>query len=264
MRVLYKGLIGEDVSAWQTFLRGRNKSSKIFVNGIFDEFTKLETETFQSTPPNKLGAADGVVGNETYAKALKLGFGVLTDSREDENSVNWPQKPADAKQLLEAERVKIFGQFSYIAAPTAQNPEAIKITDNWPAKNILSIEIPQLKTVKYAPKNATVSFHRLGAEQLKSAFNEIEKSGLSNKVLTYGGTWVPRFIRGSTTKLSNHALGTAIDINVQWNALGTKGALKDETGSVRELVMIFYKHGFYWGNWFTRTDPMHFELFKVL
>ena len=263
MRVLYKGLIGEDVSSWQTFLRGVNKTSKIFVNGIFDEFTKIETENFQTKLPNKL-AADGVVGNQTYAKALKMGFGALTDERTDENSITWPTKPANAKQLTDVERTRIFGQFSYIAAPTSQNAEAIKITDNWPTKNIVSVKLPQLVNVKGAPKNLSVSFHKLGAEQLKAAFIEIEKAGLLNKVLTHGGTWVPRFIRGSTTKLSNHALGTAIDINVEWNALGTHGALKDEVGSVRELVMIFYKNGFYWGNWFARQDPMHFELFKVL
>jgi hypothetical protein len=74
---------------------------------------------------------------------------------------------------------------------------------------------------------------------------------------------VPRFIRGSHSVLSNHAYGTAFDINAPWNALGVRPALVGKPGSVRELVPLAAEHGFAWGGHFrTRPDGMHFELVR--
>jgi hypothetical protein len=70
-------------------------------------------------------------------------------------------------------------------------------------------------------------------------------------------------VRGSKTVLSNHAFGTAFDINVNWNRLGTIPALVGQKGSVRELVQIANNNGFYWGGHFTRKDGMHFEIAKI-
>lgn len=260
--MLYKGLTGPDVSSWQNFLRGRNKTSKILANGTFDDFTVEETSTFQKTPPTPLDG-DGEVGPLTYAKALKLGFNPLADDREDESGPGWPKRPAGIVQLSDSGRAAIFGTFKYEAAPTADNPEAIKILDDWAKNNIVSVPLPQLKGVKGAPKSGAVQFHRLGADQLQQAFKALETRGLIKHVLTWNGSWVPRFIRGSNTKLSNHSFGTAFDLNVEWNKLGTQGALKGQTGSVREIVLTMAEFGFYWGGWYGgRVDAMHFEVFK--
>lgn len=75
---------------------------------------------------------------------------------------------------------------------------------------------------------------------------------------------MPRFVRGSRTTLSNHSWGTAFDINYAWNCLGALPALRGEKGSVRELVPIAHRHGFYWGGHFSRRDGMHFEVARVL
>jgi hypothetical protein len=84
-------------------------------------------------------------------------------------------------------------------------------------------------------------------------------------VLTFGGSFVPRFIRGSRTVLSNHAFGSAFDINVAWNLLGNTPALVGQKGSVRPLVSIANEYGFYWGGHFnSRRDGMHFEVAKIL
>lgn len=91
----------------------------------------------------------------------------------------------------------------------------------------------------------------------------IDDAGLGDRVLSFAGSWVPRFVRGSTTNLSNHAYGSAIDINVPWNQLSTVPALKGKRGSVRELVPIANECGLYWGGHFNRADGMHFELARV-
>lgn len=55
-----------------------------------------------------------------------------------------------------------------------------------------------------------------------------------------GRIWgfAPRFVRGGRPVLSNHAWGRAFDVNYQWNRLATVPALRNEKGSVRDLVPI--------------------------
>jgi hypothetical protein len=264
MRVLRKGLTGPDVFEWQNFLRGQSKTSRIIANSIFDDFTFTETSAFQESSPRKI-TGDGVVGPQTLAKAMKLGYNPLGDDSDSEFSSAWPKKPAGVTRLDDDDRKRLFGSFKFEAAPTPENPEAIRILDDWAKKNIISVLIPQLKGIKGASKSGTVQFHKLAAPQLQSAFKALEERDQLKHLKTWGGTWVPRFIRGSTTKLSNHSLGSAFDCNVEWNRLGTQGALKGQEGSVREMVLTLTEFGLTWGGWFKgRLDAMHFEIFKIL
>jgi hypothetical protein len=104
----------------------------------------------------------------------------------------------------------------------------------------------------------------LAQKQLVNLFNDWEKAGLMDRVLTYGGSYVPRFVRGRPGVLSNHAFGSAFDINVAWNGLSRVPALVGEKGCVRELVKLANKNGFYWGGHFSRLDGMHFEVAKII
>jgi len=64
--------------------------------------------------------------------------------------------------------------------------------------------------------------------------------------------------------LSNHAFGSAFDINASFNALGVEPARVGDRGCVRELVTIANDHGFYWGGHFAkRPDGMHFEVANI-
>jgi hypothetical protein len=265
MRTLYLGLTGDDVIAWQHFLLGTNPHNNIIADGTFSQDTKDATKQFQSSVGFLGEDVDGVVGPATFGKAFSLGFNPLIDDRIDKNGPNWPPRPGP--NLNFQDRVKLFGQFSYVAAPIPNNPEAIKIIDNWPANNIISVQVPQLSkfNVIGRPTGDKVICHKLIAPQLVSLFNAWEADGLMPLVLTFGGSWVPRFIRGSRTSLSNHAWGTAFDINVQWNMLGAQPALKGQKGSTRELVLSAYEHGFSWGGHFQgRPDGMHFEVSRII
>ena len=265
MRTLYLGLSGDDVSAWQNFLLGINPAAHITADGVFDQTTKDETETFQSKNGLIGVDKDGVVGRKTLAIALSIGFDPLSDDRKEEEGPNWPPSPGHNLSLQE--RIKLFGQFSYVASGNPSNPEAITITDNWAKNNITSVVIPQFSKFNVVGRPAADKMfcHKLIAKQTVSLFSDWEAAGLMPLVLTYGGSWVPRFIRGSRTVLSNHAWATAFDINVQWNMLGVQPALKGKKGSVRELVSIANKNGWYWGGHFpNRPDGMHFEIFKII
>ena len=252
------GLVGEDVVAWQNFLRGISPRSVVVASGTFDATTKLWTQTFQRASNI---SADGTVGPMTLSKALALGFNPLLDLRLDRNGSNWPQKPTVAIQMNPNERAAIFGTFAYVPAPMKNNPEAINITDGWVSENITTVHIPQLEKLNASQ----VQFHKLVVPQVQKLFLAWESVDLTNKILTWGGSWVPRYVRGSRTYLSNHSWGTAFDINVQWNMLGIQPALADQHGSVRELVDIAYEHGMFWGGHYpSRPDGMHFECYKLI
>ena len=252
--MLKRGSTGDEVTRWQTFLRGLDIYSDVVVSGFFDEITEKETKAFQAS---KGLQADGIVGPATLAIAAKVNY----DTQDDPN---WPQNPG-IKNLSFIERQKLFGYFSYVPAPTPGNPEAIRITDGWDKNNITTIVVPQLRNVPGSLKSGSIQVKGKIANQTAALFYAWESAGLMGNVLSWGGSWVPRFIRGSRTSLSNHAWGTAFDINAQWNGLGVKPAATGSKGSVRELVDIAVQHGFYWGGWFPgRPDGMHFEVYKII
>jgi hypothetical protein len=95
--------------------------------------------------------------------------------------------------------------------------------------------------------------------QLRAALEEIIGDGLAHDIHPgqYGGCFVPRFIAGTTT-LSNHAFGLAFDLNVPENQRGTVGQMN------RAVVAVFEKWGFTWGGTWHYTDPMHFELNRIV
>lgn len=158
------------------------------------------------------------------------------------------------------QRAAMFGAFEYERAPTADNPERIRILGNWVRENIVPVPLPQLRRVT-GGDHSSIQFHRLAQQQLISLWQDWEAAGLLERILTYHGSFAPRFIRGSTTRLSNHAYGSAFDINARWNPLKRIPPALGEEGCVRELVPIANRHGFYWGGHYnSRPDGMHFEV----
>jgi len=257
VKLLRRGQRGTLVRKWQTFLRGQGFA--VTVTGVFDAATEKGTRAFQAE--HKL-TVDGIVGNESFGKAMSLGF-ELVDFTGERNS-GWPREPKFPPLTSTTERQSVFGRFRYVADPQPGNMEGIRILDNWEARNIVRVKIPQLVGVTGASRSGNVSFHRLAAEQLAGLWGAWEDAGLLDRVLTYAGSYNPRFIRGSRTTLSNHAFGTAFDINAAWNRLGTEPAWPGEQGCLFELVPIAHKWGFYWGGHFRRRDGMHFEVAKLI
>jgi hypothetical protein len=253
MKVLKVGSTGNDVKLWQTFLLGHGFYNGV-VNGVFDEATKDASMAFQLA---KGLHPDGKVGDKTVGAAMLMGFSVLTDDGTDKTSANFPAKPSFDPLVSNAAREQVFGKFAFRPNPLPGNKENIEVTDNWAKQNIIKVDIPQLTAIKGSP---TTFFHKLAAAQYKKLWSDWEKAGLLHNVLTWGGSYVPRFIRGSRTVLSNHAFGSAFDINMAFNGLGALPALVGQKGSVRELVKLANDNGFYWGGHFKRLDGMHFEV----
>jgi len=118
----------------------------------------------------------------------------------------------------------------------------------WVAANIVTDTVPLL---------GTVSCHRTMMPQLKGALAQVVREGLGKYVYQTAGCYYPRFI-ANTTRLSNHAFGMAIDINSRENQRGTVGQMHPD------VVRIFEQWGFAWGGRWSWTDPMHFELARIV
>ena len=256
MKALKIGSVGDYVTKWQNFLRGQGYS--IDATGYFDEETHIATMSFQTK--HKL-YVDGIVGNNTYGKAAQIGF-QLIDSDDDINDA-FPNRPSFPPIVGNEQRQAIFGPLECVPAPTSKNKEAIRITNNFEQLNI--IKLPIKTSNPKIPK--AITFHKKVAHQLTGFFEEVESLGLSGKIITFDGSYSPRYIRGKATEriLSNHAFGTAFDINAKWNALGSNPATADQIGCLYDIVPIANKWGFYWGGHFkSRLDGMHFEIAKLL
>lgn len=260
MQILRVGSRGVQVRHWQAFLVGQGQDPG-GLDGIFGPGTEQATKAFQ----REAGLdQDGIVGNTTFGAAGLRGFELTTGPADEQDSPEWPPLPAARPLVGNAARAQVFGTFAYVAAPLSDNKENIRITDGWPAQNIVDVSIPQLAGVSGAPASLKVRFHRLAEGQLRNVWKAWDDAGLLSRVKTWHGSFVPRFVRGSTSTLSNHAYGSAFDINMKWNGLGQQPALVGEEGCVRELVEIANDHGFYWGGHFrNRRDGMHFEVAEL-
>jgi len=119
---------------------------------------------------------------------------------------------------------------------------------SWVSENIRTEEVPLL---------GRMTCHEVMLPQLRAALREVAARGLGPKVYQTAGCYYPRFIAG-TTQLSLHSFGIAIDINSLENGRGTVGQMD------RTVVDIFKKWGFAWGGDWGYTDPMHFEMNRLV
>lgn len=94
---------------------------------------------------------------------------------------------------------------------------------------------------------------------LQTVFDNIKRADpdLYARINTSGSLCV-RFIRGSTTAVSNHSFGTAVDLNVD-GVLDTLGDGRTQLG-LTIMADFFNAEGWVWGAAYGREDSMHFEV----
>jgi hypothetical protein len=261
--ILRRGSRGQLVRQWQVFLIRKEFLGAGNDTGFFGPLTDAATRRYQAA---RGLVADGIVGPKTFAAAV-----ADVPPFESEPSPpplpiadpNFPPKP-DFGPLAtspHAIRMALFGEYDFEIA----NRPNVKILGDWERRNLVSVPIPQLArvpNVHFAPNNR-IRFHRKAADQLQALWQAWEDHGLLDRVIGFEGSFNPRLIAG-TNILSNHAFGTAFDINVPHNEFGEKRAAVGQLGSVRELVPLANAHGFFWGGHFSTPDGMHFEIAKLL
>lgn len=96
-------------------------------------------------------------------------------------------------------------------------------------------------------------------ESLKAVLADIksEESEVFNALGTEG-MLCARFVRNSTTSISNHSWGTAIDLTLE-GQLDPRGNGTVQKG-LAMIAPIFNRHGWFWGAGFSTEDGMHFEV----
>ncbi len=114
-----------------------------------------------------------------------------------------------------------------------------------------------VETRQIGPIRTTMLKPALDSLERIMARLEAEEPDIFAKIGTAGALCV-RFIRGSTTAISNHSWGTAIDLTLegQLDGFGDGGT---QFGLLL-LAELFNEEGWYWGATFGREDSMHFEV----
>lgn len=154
-----------------------------------------------------------------------------------------PARPGNYRQVIET-----FGDIhSYIRNGS--------ITAKWEMEQITSISVPFKLPLAWALDRyaSRVRCHRLIAPALQWVFERIKSEGLDDMISDYGGCYNFRMKRTSSS-LSLHSWGIAIDLNVLDNPVGSEGDMPEE------LIEIFGEAGFFWGGNFKKIrDPQHFQ-----
>lgn len=128
-------------------------------------------------------------------------------------------------------------------------------------RQMVAVAPPFLMYYEGTPVHA-IKFHSKAAPALARALQHVwdyyghdQKEIDRLRISSYSGAYNPRYIRGSTTKWSNHAYAAAIDLDAAHNAFNTGH------GSIpMPVVAAFKAEGARWGGDYQhRTDPMHFE-----
>jgi hypothetical protein len=124
-----------------------------------------------------------------------------------------------------------------------------------------SVSNPSLKALLEARQVGPIKVTMLkpALESLERILNRLKESDpdIYAKVGT-AGALCARFIRGSTTSVSNHSWGSAIDITLQ----GELDRFADGGTQFGLLILAEYfnDEGWYWGAVYNREDSMHFEV----
>lgn len=144
---------------------------------------------------------------------------------------------------------------AFYGDPTGFIREDGTISPFWELR-MVSVELPRplplgwdhTKTARAVRVNEAI------AAEVAQAFRELDKHRLWDFLVTYDGGYCWRTMRGSTSRLSMHAFGGALDFNASTNQMGTVGNMAPE------LVEFFEARGWVWGGSWKRPDPMHFQL----
>lgn len=95
-------------------------------------------------------------------------------------------------------------------------------------------------------------------ESLRNIFADIQRDEPDlYERLGSAGMLCCRWVRGSTSVMSNHSWGTAIDLTID-GKLDPLGDNKVQRGLLI-IFKYFNRHGWFWGAAFGREDAMHFE-----
>ena len=122
-------------------------------------------------------------------------------------------------------------------------------------KGMVLFDVPTHLEIGVIPKK--VYCNKDLVKPLTQAFTNLIERKLVGELKTWDGCFQIRKIRGSSSTMSLHSWGLAIDLNAAWNGLGKEPQLSPA------FVKCFTDADFTWGGNFKRKDGMHMQLAKL-
>ncbi len=195
---------------------------------------------------NALLVRTGLASPQSLQKTIEKLAGDATVAMVDAIALNGLDPNVRQTAVVTGTVADVVGVFRY----TVLGGGRIAPEPSWVSSHIATQQVPIL---------GTITCNKYLFPQLIAALREIQERGLADKIHPgeYAGCYYPRFIAGST-KLSNHSFGLALDLNVPGNLRGSVGEMD------RTVVAIFKSWGFGWGGDWGYTDPMHFEMNRLV
>lgn len=269
-----------EVQRWQYFLRVKRGITIVgTIDGGFGSLTEQATKVFQAQ--NGL-AETGKVDAATLAAAEPFGYTIQPNNFYAKmKEKGFPPEPAGLESPTNPARNAALTCFKFkqLAKPLRPDPDGIVITSScngaiadWETNFITRVAVPQLAHLPTF-SSGFMRVHTLVAPRLTALFEAWAAADLMRLFLTYEGAFVARYIRDGSPSagahgikqskdvgdLSNHAFGSAFDVNATWNMRGKSSAPPGEKGCIFELVEIANGLGWFWGGHFSTEDGMHFE-----
>ena len=228
-----------------------------------------------------IGIADGICGDKTKGaiRTFQGGFMSQPDGRVDPGGKTWTQLNNGAKP-------------SPVPAPQPQGGSLTRLIPK-PAKASINMGLSAVNNSymtsklgnprdSYSADCQPITNVRLKRNLLTASVGPFSVTGLKPAVLSLtevmaairsaqpdvyaalgtAGMLCARWVRGSTTSISNHSWGCAVDLKLNC-VLDARGDDKVQYG-LTLIAPIFNKYGWYWGAGFATEDAMHFELSKGL
>lgn len=208
---------------------------------LFQMMSLLQRQTIASSGS---GFSPAVSGGAGAAPASGIGSsGTGSPASMPAYSSSLPS-PVGSSGTASAGRVPVDKYGSFEGRPHGLNE--IKKMFGEPGQNQVTVEMPAGKDGKMIK----VTCHKLIADRMKAAFEEIKARGLSHCIDSFDGCYNNRSKRGGSAK-SVHAWGIGFDVNASSNPMGKN----TQTPEQKQLAQIFAKYGFYQ----LPNDPMHFQ-----
>lgn len=275
-----------EVQRWQWFLHRQGVHEVGRLDADFGQNTERATAVFQRQ--NQL-AETGALDGPTIAAARTRGYTVVPDDHYDRLAAArpFPVKSQDLASPSHELRTRLLGCYVFSQPPLAFRGDKDGILihgtcddarDDWERDNIVRVAVPEM--AQHPVRIGTPRFHRLAEPGVRRIFAAWAAADLLHLILSWDGSFVARYKRtdaGSPPEghgnkfsrnveaLSNHAYGTAFDINASLNPFKKPPAPVGTKGCVAELVQSASDQGFFWGGFFSRDfrDGMHFELARL-
>ncbi len=221
-----------------------------------------------------LSHPDGLVepGGKTLQRLNMVGFKPATTAKVAPTVTS----PQVIKQAVPSEVANSITRLVQRSSLGVLNPGLSAVNNTYMIKNLgnpresFSADCQPITNAKLKKHIQTASVGPFKVTGLKPATESLQSimSEISIKhpdiytALGTAGMLCCRYVRGSTSSISNHSWGTAIDLTLK-GVLDKRGNGMVQYG-LSLIAPIFNSHGWYWGAAFPTEDGMHFEVGRSL